>query len=492
MSFIDIKNLSFTYENSYTPVFENLNLRLDTDWKCALVGRNGRGKTTLLRLLNGELSHGGAITSCVRFSYFPYPVENETRLALEVVQAARPEAEDWKIMRELNALSMDAELLYRPFENLSGGERTRLLLAALFAEENDFLLIDEPTNHLDLEARKAVTQYLNGKKGFLLVSHDRALLDGCVDHVVSLEKDGAEVRSGNFSDWFEAYEIKRAAAEAKLNRIGKEMEKLELSARRTAEWANKAESAKYGKNSSGLRPDKGFVGHRAAKVMKRATVTKARRENEAEEKRALLKSAETDEKLAFSPLVFRAERLIALGDVSISYGNRTVCSHIRLDILRGDRIALDGKNGCGKSSLLKLIAGENIEHTGIFNPASGLIVSYVPQIASVSGRLSDFIKESGANERLFKSILAKMGFRGSDFESELSACSEGQKKKVLLAKSLCERAHLYVWDEPLNFLDIFARIRLEELIKEFQPTMIFVEHDRAFRNNVANKIYKFV
>lgn len=160
-------------------------------------------------------------------------------------------------------------------------------------------------------------------------------------------------------------------------------------------------------------------------------------------------------------------------------------------VRQGDRIVLDGKNGSGKSSLLKLLIGEPIEHTGTIQLASGLVISYVPQDTShLQGSLSDFAEENRIDESLFKAILRKMDLDRIQFEKNIRDFSGGQKKKVLIAKSLCEQAHLYVWDEPLNFIDVYSRMQIEQLITEFSPTMIFVEHDSAFRDAIATKTIK--
>ena len=160
-----------------------------------------------------------------------------------------------------------------------------------------------------------------------------------------------------------------------------------------------------------------------------------------------------------------------------------------LELPQGQVGILLGKNGCGKSSILKLLCGEDIPHTGTLDKASGLIISYIPQSAEgLSGLLSDFAYENGIDESLFKSILRKLEFQRTQFDKRMEDFSEGQKKKVLIAKSLCEKAHLLVWDEPLNFIDVISRMQLEELLRDCAPTVIFVEHDRRFTENVATKI----
>lgn len=199
MSMIKVENLTFAYPSSYDNIFENVSFTIDTDWKLGFIGRNGRGKTTFLNLLLGKYEYNGKIISSVQFDYFPYQVDDKSRLTEDILKTIAPTAEEWEFMRELSYLEADVDILYRPFCTLSNGEQTKALLAALFLNENHFLLIDEPTNHLDTKARETVAAYLKKKKGFILVSHDRRFLDSCVDHILSLNRTNIEVQNGNFS-----------------------------------------------------------------------------------------------------------------------------------------------------------------------------------------------------------------------------------------------------------------------------------------------------
>ena len=489
MALIDIKNLKFSYDGNYKTVFDGIDLRIDTDWKLGLVGRNGRGKTTLLKLLCGEYEYGGSIVCGVKLAYFPYSPEDGNATGAEIFTEVCPQAPKWQIVRELSLLGMDDGVLYRAFDTLSGGEQTKLLLAALFLNDGDFPLIDEPTNHLDTQARKTVADYLAKKRGFILVSHDRAFLDGCVDHIMSINKTDIEIVAGNFSSWQENFERRQSFEQTQNDKLKKDIARLEQAARRTAEWADKTEKGKFGVQASGLKADRGYVGHKSAKMMKRAKSAEARRDRAISEKSAMLKNVETSAPLKLFVLNHRGGRLLAFSDVEVFYDGQKACGPISFEMNSGDRIALRGKNGCGKSSLLKLAIGRNIEHSGEIVASSGLKISYVPQnIWGLRGSLTDFARDSGIDESLFKTILRKLDFSRNDFDADMSEYSAGQKKKALIAKSLCESAHLYVWDEPLNYIEVYSRIQIERLLNEYRPSMLFVEHDEAFCAAVATEI----
>lgn len=430
MSMIKVENLTFAYPSGYDNVFENVSFQIDTDWKLGFVGRNGRGKTTFLKLLMGKYPYLGRITASTIFDYFPYKVSAET------------------------------DILWQPFDTLSKGQQTKAMLAALFLNSGHFLLIDEPTNHLDMKGHQTVAAYLKKKKGFILVSHDRNFLYGCVDHILSINRADIEVQSGNFSSWFENFQKNQTAEIAKNQQLQKDMERLKKAADRTDSWAGKVEASKYGNGPV----DRGYIGHKSAKMMKRAKSIKSRQQKAAEEKSTLLKNIEKTEVLKISPLKYKT-----------------------------DRLALDGKNGSGKSSILKLVAGRGDipEYRGNISIGSNLAVSYVPQDASfLKGSLSEFAEAQNIDESLFKTILRKMDFERVQFEKNMEDFSEGQKKKVLLAGSLCQQAHLYIWDEPLNFIDIYSRMQIQQLIEDFSPTMIFVEHDEAFRDAIATGVVR--
>ena len=484
MSMIRIENLTFAYPSSCDYIFENVSFQIDTDWKLGFIGRNGRGKTTFLNLLLGKYKYRGKIQSSVQFDYFPYPAGDRSRPTGDILSEVCPLAEEWELLRELSCLEVREDALERPFSSLSNGEQTKALLAALFLNSGHFLLVDEPTNHLDPKARETVSAYLKRKKGFILVSHDRWFLDGCVDHILSINRSNIEVQRGNFSAWFTNFQRQQESELAQNAKLKRAIDNLQKSARRTAVWSDRTEASKYGDGPV----DRGYIGHKSAKMMKRSKSIAARQQQAMEEKSGLLKNLETAEALKLHPLPYFADTLVTFSEAAPVFDGRGVCRPVSFEVKRGDRVVLDGKNGSGKTSLLKLLMGQPADCRGRIAIGSGLVLSYVPQDASgLRGSLSEFAEAHQIDESLFKAILRKMDFERIQFEKNMEDFSAGQKKKVLIAKSLCEQAHLYVWDEPLNYIDIYSRIQIENLIKEFSPTMIFVEHDLAFKNTIATK-----
>lgn len=492
MSLIQITDLSFTYEGSYDPVFEHVSFQIDTDWKLGFTGRNGRGKTTFLNLLMNRLEYTGTIVTSEVFDYFPFSVPDQESGTLEILDALLGDYLFWELKRELSKLQVPESVLYRPFYTLSGGERTKVLLAALFMREGHFLLIDEPTNHLDREAREVVSRYLSSKKGFILVSHDRKFLDASVDHILSVNKTDIEVQKGDFTTWYENKRRQDQYEQSENERLKKDIRRLESAARQSGEWADQVESTKIGKKSGIYEKSIGtrsYVGEKSRRMQMRRKNLEHRQERAIDDKKGLLKNVEEAENLKLFPLKHHAVRILSLKDVVPCYDG-PVCEPVSFTLEQGQRISLQGKNGCGKSSILKLITGEpgknQIAFQGSVEMASGLKISCVSQDTTfLKGDLTEYAKKNGVEDALFKALLRKLDFSREQFEKPMESYSEGQKKKVLIACSLCQQAHLYVWDEPLNFIDVYSRIQIEDLILKFQPTMLLVEHDKAFTDHVA-------
>ena len=509
MAQIRIENLTFSYEGSYDTVFEAASFHVDTSWKLGLIGRNGKGKTTLLHLLMGKLEFEGSIQKSTAFDYFPYPVSEEDlrKTPRDLISLWKPGAEEWQILLQLGLIQMDPACLDMPLGTLSPGERTRMMLAVLFAGENEFLLIDEPTNHLDTEAREAVKQFLSKKKGFILVSHDRDLLDAVIDHVLVLNRKTIEVQAGNFSSWWDNKEKSDAFAAAENEKHLQEIQKLKSAADRSSRWAQKNESTKIGydpiKETDRSISSRSYIGAKTKKMQSRVKSYERRIEREVEEKEGLLKDIEQVADLKLTVLHHHKERLIEAHSLSLRYGERDpLFENLRFVVRRGERIILSGKNGCGKSSIIKAIlqregllketkGAEKMVVEGDLYVAPGLSISYAAQDTSfLRGSLENFCRERELDKSLFLAILRQLDLGRDQFVKNIEDFSEGQKKKVLITASLLTPAHLYIWDEPLNYVDVFSRMQIEKLLLTYQPSMLMVEHDVRFQEKIATGIIK--
>lgn len=504
MAQIQVTDLTFSYEGSYDTIFDHVTFLIDTDWKLGFIGRNGKGKTTFLNLLLGNYEYNGTIQTSAVFDYFPYRIEEEWmgECGVDLLERMKPNCELWKVLRELDELETDAEVLYRPFDTLSHGERTKVMLAVLFSGENDFLLIDEPTNHLDQNSRETVKRYLNRKKGFILVSHDRDLLDACIDHVLVLNRQSIEVQSGNFSSWWENKSRKDAFFAAENEKHRKEIGKLKQASRRARQWADKNESTKIGYDpvKEHDRPMRAYIGAKTKKMQSRVGSLERRIDREIEEKEGLLKDIENPVDLKMFSLIHHKEVLLRAREYGLTYlgAKAPVLQNMDLELRQGERVFLHGRNGCGKSSLMKAVLlhaegksteeSERFTEQGMLTAASGLTVSYVNQDTSfLRGSIQKFCDSRGIEERLFCAVLRQLDMERVQFTKNMEEFSEGQKKKVLIAASLLTPAHLYLWDEPLNYIDIFSRMQIEKMILSYQPTMLIVEHDVRFRERIATR-----
>ena len=526
MAQISVTNLTFGYDGSFDYIFENVSFSVDTDWKLGFIGRNGKGKTTFLNLLLGKYEYTGSISTNVVFDYFPYKTASDylEKNADDLMDLWKPGVEGWRVMCELPQLSLDPEILYRPFSTLSYGERTKVMLAVLFSGENDFLLIDEPTNHLDMASREIVKGYLAGKKGFILVSHDRDLLDACIDHVLVLNRATIQVQKGNFSSWWEDKQRADAFSKAENEKHLKEIGKLKTAADRAAGWADKNERTKIGfdpvKEHDRSISARAYIGAKTKKMQSRVKSFENRIGREIEEKEGLLKDLEEPVDLKIMPLRHHKQRLIECREFSLKYKKSAgyVFENLTFEVAQGERVFISGENGSGKSSLINAIlekvnyagqncAGQNravqnparqncaeqseLEMTGELNVASGIVISYVSQDTShLKGSLREHALRNGLDYTLFLTLLKQLDLERAQFDKDIEEYSDGQKKKVLIASSLLTPAHLYIWDEPLNYIDVFSRMQIETLIEQYKPTMLIVEHDVRFREKLAMKEVK--
>ncbi len=398
------------------------------------------------------------------------------------------------------------------------------MLAVLFSGEQDFLLIDEPTSHLDQDSRETVKQYLNSKKGFILVSHDRDLLDACIDHVLVLNRRSIEVQSGNFSSWQENKNRRDHFARMENEKHAREIASLKKSADRSRQWAQKSEDRKIGYDpvKEPDRPCRPWFGAKAKKMQKRVKQYEKRIEREIEAREGLLEDIEEPVSLQLRPLTYHKERLIYAGNMTIGYSQKTageaVLKNFSFELRRGERVFLHGRNGCGKSTWIRTLLeaahasaenGKGIPYadpaassgepavspgaltisSGELSVGSGLAVSYISQDTGfLRGSVRQFCSGRGLDESLFCALLRQLDMDRTQFSKNMEDFSEGQKKKVLIAASLMTPAHLYIWDEPLNYIDVFSRMQIEELLLAYGPTMILVDHDIRFQERIATRV----
>ncbi|HSK68794.1 MAG TPA: ABC-F family ATP-binding cassette domain-containing protein [Candidatus Limnocylindria bacterium] len=522
MPVIQVSGLRFTYEGSPEPVFNNLTFNMDRTWRLGLVGRNGRGKTTLLRLLAGELEGGGMIYGAGGTDLFPLRVDArrpardalidalapftaweaemerlaalgspESAAGLAEIQLRYDEAGGYGVRaalaREASLLGIPPGEMDRVFGSFSPGEQARLMLAALFLRPDRFLLIDEPTNHLDMDGRAVMAEYLRRKSGFLVVSHDRDFLDTVCDHILALEKQGARVVAGNYTSYREDKRRADAHERAEKEKLARDIARLRASSREKAAWSDRTEASKLGSHSL----DRGYIGHKSAKMMKRAKAIQNRVDARLEEKEKLLKNLEYTAEVRVNWLEHPSRVLVRLEKAGFAYGDRALFSELDLEVGRGVRLAVTGPNGAGKTTLLRLIDGSLEPSAGRAWRAPGLVVSALPQTSGhLRGTPRDIASARGLPLPRFLMLMRKFDMPQESFDRDAAGFSLGEKKKLLIALSLAAPAHLYLWDEPLNDVDPESREQIEDLLAHTEAPFVFIEHERTFVERVATRVVR--
>lgn len=521
MQEIKINNLEFYYTTPYKEIFKNLNLSINKNWKTGIIGKNGRGKTTLLNLLLNKLEpNKGKINNNNNLIYFPFRTKKYENVFDYIKQNIAP-YEKWEerinyflknptqenlykyeiifekyqfyngytidgiIEKEIQEIGLRKDILNKKTNILSGGEITKINIVILFQKKSQFPLIDEPTNHLDMSGREILASYLNKKNGFIMVSHDRYFLDLACDHIISLNKNTIDVKKTNFSGWEKAHKIKMHEENSKDFKLKKEIKSLKKQADQQSKWSISKE-----KDKKGCRGDKGTIGTQAAKLMKKSILAKRNIDNKISEKQKLLKDKEKEYSLKFRLSEKSPENIMEIRDLKISYENKSILNGFNLDIKKGDKIAIIGKNGSGKTSIIRAIFN-SINYKGLIQYPSYIKINYIKQIPEwQNGLLKDKISKKGYDYEEFRNLLGSLNIRDGILEKDISDFSEGEKKKVELAKSLIEEYDLYIWDEPLNYIDMQTRKIIEEAILKYNPTILFIEHDRYFVENIATEIIK--
>ena len=508
---IAVRDLKKEYEVGQ-PVLDGLTFQVDTGERVGILGRNGAGKTTLFRILTGQeeadsgeviLSPGKRLGLISQIPVYPagYTVEDVLRTAFDDLKAM--EAELHQISDQLG--SGDKDLLARydrlqaayeagggyeietrlekicaglgierafrdkNFADLSGGEKTRINLARLILVDTEILLLDEPTNHLDLKATEWLEEYLDKFKGTVLaVSHDRWFLDRVVDRVIEIQEGKAEFYSGNYS--FYVVEKERRYQE-KLKQYEKEQAKiqqLEKAAEQLRIWA-------YSGND---------------KIFKRAQSMEKRIERMRTTDRP---TRERKMEVRFGEREFRGDEVLTIKGLSKSFGQRALFSGVDLEVVGGERIALLGDNGTGKSTLIKILMAEEGPDEGKIRMGPTVKIGYLPQIIHFDhperSLLDTMLYELDCTAQTARNRLASFKFRGEDVFKPVSALSGGEQSRLRLCMLMDEKINLLILDEPTNHLDIQSREWIEEAVEEYEGNLLFVSHDRYFIDRFATRVW---
>ncbi|HEX2947032.1 MAG TPA: ABC-F type ribosomal protection protein [Clostridia bacterium] len=522
---IAVQELNKYYGSNH--VLKGISFEVFKGEKVGLVGKNGSGKSTLFRVMSGKEGYesGNVIRAQGRIievlEQIPvceagYTVEQVLNSAFgglaeksEEMRALEEEIQSWneeqhshemgekgidkllarygrlqteyealggyeiesRIDKVCNGMKIGTAMRSQLFEKLSGGEKTRVNLAGILLRDADILLLDEPTNHLDLGTIRWVEEFLKAYAGTVIViSHDRCFLDNVVTRIVEIVDGDAEFYEGNYSYYAEEkkkrFELKSEMYEQQQRKIGQ----LEAAAKRLHEWARNADNPAMHK--------------RAFSIEKR--IERMDRVDKPSETRRI--AAE------FRKSGFSGEETAVFSDISKAYGDRQLFASINLRILRNDRIALIGDNGCGKSTLVKLLTGDEAPKRGLVRVGSSVRMAYVPQMIEFDDPEATVLETLRyaleTNEEKARSLLAAFHFRGKDILKKVGSLSGGEKSRLKVCILMQGEVNFLVLDEPTNHLDIPSREWIEEAVSQFGGTILFISHDRYFINKFADRIWE--
>lgn len=491
-------------------VLTNVSFELQAGDHAGLLGSNGTGKTTLFKIISGELkpdkgevrlAPGKTIGILSQIPVYPdkFTVADVLDEAFEPFRALQSEIDDLAsrmafdeslikpygeltnrfetlggyetgllLSRVRQGLSIDNMLYEKRFNSLSGGEQTRVNLARLMLRNTDILLLDEPTNHLDMRACEWLEDYIDAYKGTVLViSHDRYFLDNSIKRVIELENGESTLYTGNFSAYITE---KRRIYEETLKKYEheqREIERLQAVARRMHDYAGK--SAKLHRRAFAIEK-------RAARIQ---TVDKPARAEELRQK--------------FKTRGFQADDALRLIDIEKRFGDQVILKKTTLTVRPGERIALLGDNGTGKTTLLKIIAGEAPPDSGRALPGPAAKMAALPQIVSFDhperSLYDTMIYEAGCTPQEARNRLGGFNFRGEDVFQTVGTLSGGERSRLKLCILMGEQVNFLLLDEPTNHLDIASREWMEEAVEAFDQTLLFISHDRYFIARFATRIW---
>lgn len=511
MSVLSVQNLSLSFgENE---LFSKVSFEIGNNEKVGLVGVNGAGKTSLFKLITGEYSpdEGGVCKSsdCV-IGYMEQHTCSQNRSVWEELVSVFSDLS--QIEKELEVINKDIEkgtlliddliarqdyltdkfnreggLTYKSrtrsaliglgfsekdfdkeTSKLSGGQRSKLILAKLLLSNCNLILLDEPTNHLDINAIEWLEGFLRDFKGALLiVSHDRYFLDKITDKTIQIENKKVISYKGNYSVFLEKKEREQKAIEEKYNNDIKEIERLEGIIAQQRQW-NREKNIKTAESKE--------------KVIERIKAQMIAPDKQMQKIR-----------FSFTPKAVSGEDVLSVSNLSKCFKDKQVFSNVSFEIKKGERVFLLGENGCGKTTLLKILMGELTQNSGSFKLGSNLFCGYFDQIQAKLDLEKTALEEvwsafPAMTETQVRSSLAAFLFKGDEVYKKLSSCSGGERARVALLKLMLGGYNFLLLDEPTNHLDSFSRGELERTLLDYSGTMLIVSHDRFFINKLATRI----
>ena len=512
---IQVNGLVKSFEVGHN-VLDGLTFQIDQGERVGLLGKNGAGKTTLFRILTGELEgdegqvtigQGRRLGLISQIPVYPagYTVEDVLRSAFSRLEKLAVELEeltarmaagesdpallrrygtlserfevfggydtDVAVNKIAQGLSISREMRGQLFDSLSGGEKTRVNLGRLILEDTDILLLDEPTNHLDLHATEWLEEYIRSFRGTVVtISHDRYFLDRTVNRIIEVQDGKAEFYSGNYS--FYAVEKERRFQE-RMKQYEKEQAKiqqLEKAAEQLRLWAFQGMDKTYRRAISMER--------RIERMRTTSKPTKARKID-----------------ARFTTAEFHGDEVLGLRNLSKAYGDKHLFEGISLKVEGGERIALIGDNGTGKSTLIKMIVGELYPDDGRIRTGPQVREAYLPQIIHFDHPDWNLVEnmmaaKKGLSAQSARNRLAAYEFRGEDVLKPVSVLSGGEQSRLRLCMLMDDDINFLILDEPTNHLDIASREWIEEAVEAYDGTLLFVSHDRYFINRFATRIWE--
>jgi macrolide transport system ATP-binding/permease protein len=474
-------------------IFKNVNLEVHVGEKVALVGPNGIGKTTLLRILagidkpvDGKLRFFSQIQTGYLTQNEAFPPEATVQTVLETTSLKKPNINWQEALSRFNFTGFESQKV----SLLSGGEKTRLKLACLWLQGCDLLLLDEPSNHLDMEQLNWLEKYLRDYPGtVLVVSHDRYFLDRIVSRVVELSKTGITSYPGNYSAYKKAKEAKFAQDLKTYYDQEKQARKIEQAIEKLTSWEEKAhrQSRRKARAEGPSMGSKEYYRVKAKKIAKNVKNTVKRLERLEEERIAKPKKG-PGINLSFQERRHGGDRLLTAEGVTKSYGDRVILDQLHFYLRPGEKAALTGNNGTGKTTLLRLILNqEPIDQGQLWISPAAKIGHLDQEIQSIENRrtILEEVTRTGCQPALARQLLAGLLIRGDAVFKPCSVLSMGERVRVALIKLLVAQYDLLLLDEPTNFLDLESREKFEEALLAFEGAVIVVSHDRYLLDRVC-------